>query len=59
MLRGCVTAPERVLRDGKPTDETRYYVTSLRAGARALLQHVSSVPWSGVTQEEQPRRSRG
>ena len=40
MLRGCVTAPERVLRDGKPTDETRYYVTSLRAGARALLQHV-------------------
>ena len=28
------------LRDGKPTDETRYYVTTLRTNARALLQHV-------------------
>ena len=28
------------IREGKPVDETRYYVTSLRAGARALLQHV-------------------
>jgi hypothetical protein len=28
------------IRDGKPVDETRYYVTSLRTGARALLQHV-------------------
>jgi hypothetical protein len=28
------------IRDGKPTDETRYYVTSLRAGAEALLRHV-------------------
>lgn len=27
-------------RDGKPTDETRYYVTSLRTGAKALLRHV-------------------
>ena len=27
-------------RDGKPTDETRYYVTSLRTGAEALLRHV-------------------
>ena len=27
-------------RDGKPVDETRYYVTSLRTSARALLQHV-------------------
>jgi hypothetical protein len=27
-------------RDGKPTDETRYYVTSLRTSAKALLQHV-------------------
>jgi hypothetical protein len=27
-------------REGKPTDETRYYVTSLRAGAKALLRHV-------------------
>ena len=27
-------------RDGKPIDETRYYVTSLRTSARALLQHV-------------------
>ena len=27
-------------RDGKPTDETRYYVTSLRSSANALLQHV-------------------
>ena len=28
------------IRDGKPTDETRYYVTSLRTSAKALLQHV-------------------
>jgi hypothetical protein len=28
------------IRDGKPTDETRYYVASLRAGAKALLRHV-------------------
>ena len=28
------------IRDGKPTDETRYYVTSLRTGAKALLRHV-------------------
>jgi hypothetical protein len=27
-------------RDGKPTDETRFYVTSLRTGATALLQHI-------------------
>jgi len=27
-------------RDGKPVDETRYYVLSLRTGAEALLQHV-------------------
>jgi predicted transposase YbfD/YdcC len=27
-------------RDGKPVDETRYYVSSLRTGAKALLQHV-------------------
>ena len=27
-------------RDGKPVDETRYYVTSLRTSAKALLQHV-------------------
>jgi len=27
-------------RDGKPTDETRYYATSLRTGAKALLRHV-------------------
>jgi predicted transposase YbfD/YdcC len=27
-------------RDGKPIDETRYYVTSLRTGAVALLRHV-------------------
>jgi predicted transposase YbfD/YdcC len=26
--------------DGRTPDETRYYITSLRAGARALLQHV-------------------
>ena len=26
--------------DGMPTDETRYYVTSLRTGAEALLRHV-------------------
>jgi hypothetical protein len=28
------------IRDGKPTDETRYYVSSLRTGAQALLRHV-------------------
>ena len=27
-------------REGKPVDETRYYVTSLRTAARALLQHI-------------------
>ena len=27
-------------RDGKPTDEIRYYVTSLRTGAEAQLRHV-------------------
>jgi predicted transposase YbfD/YdcC len=27
-------------RAGRPIDETRYYVTSLRTSARALLQHV-------------------
>ena len=28
------------IRDGKAVDETRYYVTSLRTGADALLRHV-------------------
>jgi len=28
------------IREGKPVDETRYYVSSLRTGAEALLQHV-------------------
>ena len=28
------------IRDAKPTDETRYYVSSLRTGAKALLRHV-------------------
>lgn len=28
------------IRSGKPIDETRYYVTSLRTGAQSLLQHV-------------------
>ena len=28
------------IRDGKPTDETRYYVSSLRTSAKALLQQV-------------------
>ena len=28
------------IREGKPVDETHYYVTSLRTTARALLQHV-------------------
>ena len=28
------------IRDGKPTDETRYYIASLRTSAKALLQHV-------------------
>jgi len=30
----------KVTRDGNPTYETRYYVTSLRTSAKALLQHV-------------------
>jgi len=40
------------LRDGKPADETRYYVSSLRTGAVALLRHLrdrwsieNSWPW--------------
>ena len=33
------------IRDGKPTDETRYYVTSLRASANSLLQQVKD-RWS-------------
>lgn len=28
------------IRDGKSVDETRYYVTSLRASSTALLRHV-------------------
>jgi len=28
------------IREGKPVDETRYYVTTLRTAAKALLQHV-------------------
>jgi hypothetical protein len=28
------------IREGEPIDETRYYVTSLRTTAKALLQHV-------------------
>ncbi len=28
------------IRDGKPTDETRYDVSSMRTGAKALLRHV-------------------
>ena len=31
-------------RDGKPTNETRYDVTSLRTSAKALLQHVWGCP---------------
>jgi len=27
-------------RDGKPTDETRYYVSSLRTGAKAMLKSI-------------------
>ena len=33
------------MREGKPQDETRYYVTSLRTGAKALLKAVSQ-HWS-------------
>jgi hypothetical protein len=33
------------IRDGKPTDETRYYVWRLRTGAQALLRHVRN-RWS-------------
>ena len=28
------------IRDGRPTDESRYYVSSLRTVAKALLQHI-------------------
>ncbi len=28
------------IRSGKPIDETRFYVTSLRTSAKALLRHV-------------------
>lgn len=28
------------IREGKPTDETLYYVSSLRTGAKAMLRHV-------------------
>jgi hypothetical protein len=33
------------IRDGKPSDETRYYVSSVRTGAQALLRHVRN-RWS-------------
>ncbi len=35
-----ITVRSEGIRDGKPIEETRYYVTSLRAGDRALLQRV-------------------
>ena len=40
-----IAVRSRGIRDGKPTDETRYYVTSLRTSARFLLQHVQD-RWS-------------
>ena len=42
-------------RDGKPVDETRYYVTSLRTTATALLQHVRD-RWSIENSWHWPRR---
>ena len=33
------------IREGKPQDESRYYVTSLRTGTQALLRHVRN-RWS-------------
>ncbi len=49
----CMQAPQ--LRQGRAG-------LAAKATLQRLLQPgtwVSSVPWSGVTQEEQPRRSRG
>ena len=34
-----IAVRSKAIRDGKPTDETLYYVTSLRTGAEALLRH--------------------
>jgi predicted transposase YbfD/YdcC len=42
------------IRDGKPTDETHYYVSSLRTGAKALLRHVRE-RWSIENSGHWPR----
>jgi len=43
-------------RDGKPVDETRYYVSSLRSGVKALLQHVRD-RWSIENSWHWPRET--
>jgi hypothetical protein len=35
-----IAARSQGSRAGRPTDETRYYVRSLRTSAKALLQHI-------------------
>jgi hypothetical protein len=45
-------------RDGKPVDETRYDVTSLRTTAKALLQHVRE-RWSIENSWHWPRSADG
>ena len=45
-------------RDGKPVDEILYYVSSLRTGAKALLQHVRD-RWSIENSWHWPRESNG
>jgi len=35
-----ITVRSHGIREGKPQDETRYYVTSLRTGAKALLRGI-------------------
>ncbi len=46
----------RGTRDGKAVDETRYYVTSLRSTATALLQHVRN-RWSIENSWHWPRNT--
>jgi len=43
------------VRNARPADAPELAVNGHRSGTTPL----SSVPWSGVTQEEQPRLSRG
>ena len=38
--RATIAVRSHGIRDGKPQDETRYYVTSLRTGVKALLRTI-------------------